>query len=160
MEQDDLPISTTNTDLVFCNCLDAFDSLGADGLTENEHSIFDLEGAEVSRLGSSEQELFVGLGECHASVISNHGSSLHRFILALAGVWVQRPQSQLLGSRNCELVVLSISEFDIFHEATPAERGDPVWENLGSYLKGADYMPVERVPDEQFAVELVSSRYK
>jgi hypothetical protein len=42
-------ISSTNTDLVIGNCLDASNTLSTNRLTENEHPIFDLIGAEVSR---------------------------------------------------------------------------------------------------------------
>ena len=43
VEKNHLTVSSTNADLVFGNCLDAFDSLGADRLSEDKHLVLDLE---------------------------------------------------------------------------------------------------------------------
>lgn len=61
MEQDDLTITTSHTDLITCNCLDAFNALSADILGEDEEFIFYLETAEIPTQGSSKQEFLTWL---------------------------------------------------------------------------------------------------
>lgn len=88
MEKHHLTISSSDTDLIIGDCLNCLDALGTYRLREYEHFIFYLETLEVSGSGAHEEELLIWLGESHASVVSNHRSSLHRFVLASALGWV------------------------------------------------------------------------
>ena len=115
--------------------MDSFNTLSTNRLTEHEHLVFDLERAEVTRLGSGKQEFFIRLREGHASVVSDHSSSLHGFVFALTESWVKRPEGKFLGARNGELVTLSVSELDILNESTPTDARNTISEDLRSDLE-------------------------
>jgi len=91
VEEDDLAITTSNADFVVSNCINLLNTLSADTLAKNEHLVFDLIRTEVSRGATNEHELFVGLGESDALVVSDHRTCLHDFIGALAKDWVELP---------------------------------------------------------------------
>jgi len=63
MEQHNLSITATHTDLIICNSLNTLNTLSADVLSENENLVLDLETAEVSALSTSEEEFLIGLAE-------------------------------------------------------------------------------------------------
>jgi hypothetical protein len=54
MEQHDLSITTTDTDFVISNCLNAFYTLSTNILSEDHNFIFNLEAAEITTLCSCE----------------------------------------------------------------------------------------------------------
>jgi hypothetical protein len=83
VEQNDLPVTTTDTDFIISNCLNAFNALSADILRENKYFILHLETAEVSTLSASEKELLAWLAESQATVISNECASIDQFRLDL-----------------------------------------------------------------------------
>lgn len=58
MEKHDLSITTTDTNLVISNCLNAFDTLSTDILSEDHDLVLDLETAEVTTLSTGKEELF------------------------------------------------------------------------------------------------------
>lgn len=158
MEQDNLAIATSDADFVVGHCLDASNALGTDRLAKNEHSVFDLIGAEVTRGGPHEHEFFVGLGEGDALVVSDHGSGLHDLVSALAGQRVEGPKSQFFGAGDGKLIIGSVAQFDVFNEATETDSSDSVWENLGSHFERRDNVTILSVPDEQFSVQGITGR--
>lgn len=158
VEQHNLTVTTSNAYLVIGNCLDSFNTLSANRLTEDEHLVFDLERAEVTRLSSGKQELLVWLRESHAGIVSDHSSCLHGFVFALAKCWIKRPQSKFLGSRNSELVARCISKLDIFNESTPTYAGNTIGKNLRSNLERGYDLSILSVPNKEFSVELITGR--
>ena len=119
MEKNNLAVTTTHCNLVMSNSLYALNTLSTDTLGKNEHFVFDLVGAEISRSGTNEQKFFVWFGKGHAGVISYHGSSLHNIVICGALHSIQRPQGQFLGSSYGKLVVLCVPELDVLDESAP-----------------------------------------
>ena len=109
MEQYNLAITTANTNLIICNCLDALDALCADILREDQNLILDLEAAEVAALGTSKQEFLSWLTEGKAAVVSHKCPSVYKFWLHLTIGGIKRPQIKFLGSANGELILGSVS---------------------------------------------------
>ena len=109
MEQNDLTIATTDTYLVISNCLNTLNTLCANILSEYQNLVLDLEAAEVSTLSTSEKEFLSRLAECEAAVISDKGSRIYKLRLHLPICGIKRPQVQLLGTADCELILSCVS---------------------------------------------------
>lgn len=91
VEQNNLAITTADTDFIIGNCLNTFDTLSAYILCENQNLVFDLEAAEISTLCTSEKEFLGWLTESKAAVISDKGSSVNEFGLHLSISRIKRP---------------------------------------------------------------------
>ena len=91
VEQNNLAVTTTNTDLIVRHSLNGFDTLGTNWLTKNEHFVFDLVRTEISRFGSDKEEFLIWFGESHALVVSDHGSSLHHFVTGCPQISIKLP---------------------------------------------------------------------
>ena len=76
MEQNDLSITTTDTDFIISNCLNAFYSLSTNILGEDHNFIFNLEAAEITTLGSCKQEFFIRFAEDQAWIVTDISSSV------------------------------------------------------------------------------------
>ena len=152
MEQNNLSITTTDTNFVVGDSLYIFDSLSTYRLSKNKHFVLNLEGAEISRSCTSKQEFLIWLGESKACIISDHGTCSDQLIRAMSFIWIKRPKSQLFRSSDSKLIIQCISQFNIFDKATPSDRGNTVREDLWSDLKGGHNLPSGCVPDEQFSI--------
>ena len=157
MEQNNLTITTTNTDFIIGNNLETLDTLSAYWLGENKHLILNLEWAEVSWPGSSEQEFFIWFWECEACVVSYHCSSLDSLIFTGTKWWIKRPQSQFFRTCNSKLIAWSISKLNIFDISTPANSGNTIWEDSRRYLKRWNDITIWCVPDKELTIKLVTS---
>lgn len=75
VEKHHLAISTSHAQFVTGHRLDASHSLSAHVLSKNKHLILDLEAHEISRSGSSKQELFRWLRKGQTTVLSHISAS-------------------------------------------------------------------------------------
>ena len=157
MEEYNLSIATSHTDLVMSNCLNALDSLSTYRLGENKHSVLDLVRAEVSTGATNKHELFVGLGESDALVVSNHCPRLHQLIWALSMHGVKTPKSKFLRTSNGELVVSCISKLYILNKPSKINCSNTIWENLTCNLEWRNDVTILSVPNEKFSIKGVSS---
>jgi hypothetical protein len=83
MKQYDLAITTAHAYFVISNCLDAFNTLSANILCEDQNLVFDLEAAEITTLCSGKQEFFCRLAEGETRIISHKGPSINKLWLHL-----------------------------------------------------------------------------
>lgn len=158
MEKNNLSISSSNTDFVVSDCVNALDSLGTNWLRENKHFVLYLVWAKVTAAASNKHELFIWLWESHALVVSYHRSGLNLLVWTLTLNWVQRPQGKLLAAGYSELIVWSISELNILDKTTPSNSCDAIREDLTGDFKRADNMTVCSVPNKHLTVESISAR--
>lgn len=91
VEKNNLAITTTNCDFVMTDSLDGSHTKSTDILSVNEVPAFDLEAAELSGAGTGEQEFFSRLGESHASVFTDHTTSINWFLFHLTVSRVKLP---------------------------------------------------------------------
>lgn len=152
VEQNDLAISTAYTYFVIRNCLNAFDALGANILSEYHDFIFHLEAAEVTALSTCEKEFLCRFAEHQACVVANVCASVDQFGLNLTICGIEGPNVELLGSTHCELIVSCISQFDVLCVATPLDASGCLSVNGGDQVKFRNDETISRVPDIKFAI--------
>jgi hypothetical protein len=121
MEEYDISVSSTNCNFIMSYRDDTLDPLSTDVLSKDKELIFDLEAAEVSTRGSSEEVLLVWEGEAHAGVVSHEGSSRNELVGALASCRLQAPEEKFLSAGSSKLILLSRPQLDVLDIASPLE---------------------------------------
>lgn len=84
LEENNLPVASTDGYLISLDSLNRSDSEGADVLVESDALVLNLEADEVSGRCTCVEEVLVVQTEGHAGVLSNHGAGRDEFVADLS----------------------------------------------------------------------------